>query len=94
MVLRRIFGAERAIVTGGWRKLHNEELDNLYTSPGIISDQIKEDEMGGACGVHGRDEKCKMESLKGRDHLEGLGIDERVVLKRVWVCELYSSGSG
>jgi hypothetical protein len=35
-VLRKIFGAERDEVTGGWRKLHNEELHNLYSSPSII----------------------------------------------------------
>jgi hypothetical protein len=29
-VLRRIFGPKRDEVTGGWRKLHNEELHNLY----------------------------------------------------------------
>jgi hypothetical protein len=35
-VLRRIFGPKRDRVTGEWRKLHNEELHNLYTSPRII----------------------------------------------------------
>jgi hypothetical protein len=35
-VLRRIFGLKRDEVTG-WRKLHNEELHNLYSSPTIIS---------------------------------------------------------
>jgi hypothetical protein len=35
-VLRRIFGPKRDEVTGGWRKLHNEELHNLYSSPRII----------------------------------------------------------
>jgi hypothetical protein len=35
-VLRRIFGPKRDVVTGRWRKLHNEELHNLYFSPGII----------------------------------------------------------
>jgi hypothetical protein len=35
-VLRRIFGPKRAEMTGGWRKLHNEELLNLYSSPSII----------------------------------------------------------
>jgi hypothetical protein len=34
-VLRRIFGTKRADVTGGCRKMHNEELHNLYSSPGI-----------------------------------------------------------
>jgi hypothetical protein len=35
-LLRRIFGPKRDGVTGGWRKLHNEELHNLYSSPSII----------------------------------------------------------
>jgi hypothetical protein len=35
-VLRRIFGQKRGEVTGGWRKLHNEELRDLYSSPSII----------------------------------------------------------
>jgi hypothetical protein len=35
-VLRRIFGPKRDGVTGGWRKLHNEEIHNLYSSPSII----------------------------------------------------------
>jgi hypothetical protein len=35
-VLRRIFGLECDGVTGGWRKLHNEELHNLYPPPSII----------------------------------------------------------
>jgi hypothetical protein len=35
-VLRRIFGTKRDGVTGGWRKLHNEELHDLYSSPSII----------------------------------------------------------
>jgi hypothetical protein len=35
-VLRRIFGRKRDEVTGGWRKLRNEELHNLYFSPNII----------------------------------------------------------
>jgi hypothetical protein len=35
-VLRRIFGSERDKVTGEWRKLHNEELNDLYSSSNII----------------------------------------------------------
>jgi hypothetical protein len=35
-VLRRIFGLKRDEVTGEWRKLHNEELRDLYSSPSII----------------------------------------------------------
>jgi hypothetical protein len=39
-VLRRIFGPKRDEVAGEWRKLHGEELHNLYSSPDIIR-QIK-----------------------------------------------------
>ena len=35
-VLRRIFGTKRDEVTGEWRKLHNEELSDLYSSPNIV----------------------------------------------------------
>jgi hypothetical protein len=35
-VLRRIFGLKRDEVTGEWRKLHNEEIHDLYSSPSII----------------------------------------------------------
>jgi hypothetical protein len=35
-VLRRIFGPKRDNVTGGWRKLHNEKLNDLYWSPNIV----------------------------------------------------------
>jgi hypothetical protein len=52
---RRIFGPKRYEVTGEWRKLHNEELHILYSSPNIIR-QIKSSmiEVGGTCGMHGR----------------------------------------
>jgi hypothetical protein len=35
-VLRRIFGPKRDEATGEWRRLHNEELNDLYSSPNII----------------------------------------------------------
>ena len=35
-MLRRIFGPKRDEVTGEWRKLHNEELNELYCSPNIV----------------------------------------------------------
>jgi hypothetical protein len=61
-VLRRIFGPKRDEVTGELRKLHNEELHNLHSSPDIIR-KIKLRRMrgGGACGTHGRGE----ESVQG-----------------------------
>jgi hypothetical protein len=49
-VLRRIFGPKRDGVTGEWRKPHNDELNDLYSSPNSQGDKI-ENEMGGACGA-------------------------------------------
>jgi hypothetical protein len=54
-VLRRIFGPKRDEVTGGWRKLHNEELHDLYSSPSIVR-VIKARRM--RCGAHGGGEGC------------------------------------
>jgi hypothetical protein len=55
-VLIRIFGPKREEVVGGWRRLHNEELHNLYGSPHIITvNKSKADEMGVVCSMHGRD---------------------------------------
>jgi TPP-dependent pyruvate/acetoin dehydrogenase alpha subunit len=54
-VLRRIFGQNRDEVTGGWKKLLNEELQNLYSSLGIVRMmEINEDEMGREFSRHGR----------------------------------------
>ena len=36
MVLRRIFGPTRAVVRREWRRLHNEELNDLYSPPNIV----------------------------------------------------------
>jgi len=44
-VLRRIFGSKRDEATGEWRKLHNEELNDLYFSPNIVR-VIKSRRMG------------------------------------------------
>ena len=46
-VLRRIFGPKRDNVTGKWRKLRNEELNDLYSSPNIVR-VIKSRRMGWA----------------------------------------------
>jgi hypothetical protein len=47
-----MFGPKRDEVTGGWRKLHNEELHNLYSSPSIIR-MIKSRRMSRACSTRG-----------------------------------------
>jgi hypothetical protein len=50
-VLRRIFGPKRDEVTGDWRRLHKEELNDItkYYS----GDQIEKNEVGGACSTYG-----------------------------------------
>jgi hypothetical protein len=50
-VLRRIFGPNRDKVTGEWRKLHNKELHDLYSSPSIV--RI----MDGPCSMNGGEEE-------------------------------------
>jgi hypothetical protein len=72
MVLRRILGTKRDEETGGWRKLQNEELHNLYFSPSVIT-KIKSRRMGweGHVARMGRREmhiEYWWESQKGRGH--------------------------
>jgi hypothetical protein len=76
-VLRRIFGPKRDEVTGEWRKLHNKELHNLYSSPDIIR-QIKSRRMRWEGHVARMGEKSVQDfwwaSPKKRDHLEDQGV--------------------
>jgi hypothetical protein len=58
-VLRRIFGPKRDEVTGEWRKLHNEELHNFYSSPDIIT-QVKSRRMRWAGNVARMGEERKV----------------------------------
>jgi hypothetical protein len=55
----RIFGPKEDKVTRAWRKLHNEELNDMYCSPITLSDKIEKNEMGGACSKYGRKELRK-----------------------------------
>jgi hypothetical protein len=69
-VLRRIFGLKRDEVTGEWRKLYNEELRDLYSSPSIIR-IIKSRRMRWACHVARMREKRNAYRLlvgKPEDH--------------------------
>jgi hypothetical protein len=56
-VLRRIFRPKRNEVTGEWRKLHNEELRGLYSSPNIIRIIKSKDEMDGPCSTNEGEEE-------------------------------------
>jgi hypothetical protein len=95
-VLRRIFGLKRDEVIGGWRKLHNEELHNLYSSPSVIT-MIKSRRMRWALHVAQMGEKRNTvyigywwESQKGRDHYEYKDKGGWVILK--WILEIGSGG--
>jgi hypothetical protein len=57
-VLRRIFGAKKDEVTGEWRKLHNEELNDLYSSPTIVWVIKLRRKMGGACSMYWGGKRC------------------------------------
>jgi hypothetical protein len=55
---RNIFGPKMVEVTGGWRKLHNEELHDMYSLPSIMRNyQVEEDEVGGACNTNWAEEE-------------------------------------
>jgi hypothetical protein len=84
-VLRRIFGPKTDEVAGEWRKLHNEELTDLYSSPNIVR-VIKSRRMGwaGEWWVWRRGEVytgfwCR--NLRVGDHLEDPGVDGRIILR-------------
>jgi len=57
-VFRRIFGHKRDEVTGEWRKLHNEELNEfLLLTQYFSGDKIEKNEMDEACSAYGREER-------------------------------------
>ena len=82
-VLRRIFGPKRDKETGEWRRLHNEKLNDLYSSPSIFR-AIKSSRMSWAGHVArmGRREMytgCWWGNLRGRDDLEDPGVDGKII---------------
>jgi len=84
MVLRRIFGTRRDEVTGEWRRMHNEELNDLYCSPNIVR-VIKSRRMRWAGHVaHMGEEREVYRALWGNrregDHWGDLGVDGWIIL--------------
>jgi len=64
-MLWNVFGFKRENVTRHWRKLHTEELSDLYMSQNIVGNQIKEEEISSVCGICG--ERSKMPLDFGRN---------------------------
>ena len=57
-VLRRIFGPMMDVVTGEWRRLHNEEFNDLFSSPNIIRvTNSRRIILGGACSTYRGEER-------------------------------------
>jgi len=86
-VLRRIFGPRRDDVTGEWRRLHNEELNDLYTLPNFMR-EIKSRRMRWAGHVTRIGEKRRCIGFwwgnrRERDHWGDLGVDRRIILERI-----------
>jgi hypothetical protein len=86
-VLRIIFRPKRDEVTGEWRKLHNEELHNLYSSLTVVW-VIKSRKMKwlGHVVRMGRGEDCTefwWRNQRERDHCGDLGLDGRIILR--WI---------
>ena len=95
-VVRRIYGPKRDKVTGVWRKLHIEELKDLYCSPNIVR-VIKSGRMRWAGNVARmvREEVCTgfwWGNLRGKDHLEVPGVDGRIILR--WIFRMLDVGHG
>jgi hypothetical protein len=93
--MRRIFGPKRDEVIGEWRKLHNEELNDLYSSPKFIG-VVKSRRMRWAEHMtHMEERRSATEFLWGdlreRDHLENPGLDGRIILR--WIFRKWDVGA-
>jgi len=84
MVLRRISGPRMDEVTGKWRRLHNEELNDLYSSPNIVR-VIKSRRMGWTGHVARMGEergvyRVLVGKTEGNSHWGDLGVDGWIIL--------------
>jgi hypothetical protein len=92
-VLRRIFGPKSEEKAGGWRRLHNEELHNLYASPNIVRVNIEKRmrwaghiaRMGAMRNAY----RILVGKHKGKSHSEDLRVDGRIILE--WILGKFGS---
>jgi len=94
IVLMRIFGRRRDEVTGEWRRLHKEELSDLYSSPNIVR-VIKSGRMRwtGHVTRMGEERVCIGSwwgNQRERDHWGDLGVDGRIILG--WISRRWDVG--
>ena len=95
-VLRRIFGPRRDEVTGEWRRLYNEELTDLYSSPNIVR-VIKSIRTRWAGHVARMGEEREVYRVllgkpEGGDHWGDVGIDGWIILG--WISRRWDVGNG
>ena len=90
MVLRRIFGPRRDEVMGEWRRLRNEELNDLYSSPNINAGRMRwvgrVARMGEERGVY----RVLLGKPEGRRPLGRLGVDVSIILG--WISRRWDVG--
>ena len=86
-VLRRVFDSKRDEVTGEWRKLHNEELNDLYWSHNIVRvTKSGRKRWAGHVALMGEGEAYTgfwLGHVRESDHLEDPSVDEKVILE--WI---------
>ena len=92
-VLRRIFGPKRDEVTGEWRKLRNEELNNLYSLSNIV--RVIQSRMKWVGHLARMEEsrgvyRVVVGKPEGKNHLEDRGLDGRVIL--CWIFRKWDVG--
>jgi hypothetical protein len=93
-VLNRIFGPKKDDVMGEWRKLHIEELHNMYSSPDIIRQIISRRMRWARCvACMGEERKLYRASVgktEGKSYLEDQSVDGRMCYSRSGVPKLFS----